>query len=163
EERVARSKDNLHRITLALIDYADQHDGILPPGLDDNHFSALSRVLPQVGEGDLHRRIDFSKSIDDPANPDARRARVGIFVSPLDDPPTEGYGPSSYLLNGLVFSYKRPVRYPDSFTDGTVTTVMLVESLRGGPTRRPDVRRQYVVLNEAEAAPHKVRWDRPRE
>jgi type II secretory pathway pseudopilin PulG len=165
EERVARSKDNLHRITLALIDYADQHDGVLPPGLDDNHFSALSKVLPQLGEGDLHRRIDFSKSIDDPANRDAHRTRVGIFVSPLDDAPTAGddptkaSGPTNYFVNGLVFPSKRRLTYPASISDGTSQTVFVVETLRGGPTHNPDVRRQHVVLDEADKAENQVHWE----
>jgi hypothetical protein len=165
EERVARSKDNLHRITLALIDYADQHGGILPPGLDNNHFSALSKALPLLGEGDLHRRIDFSKSIDDPANRAARRTTVGVFLSPLDDAPTAGddptkaYGVTNYLVNGLVFPSKRRLTYPASISDGTSQTVFVVETLRGGSTRTLDVRRQHVVLDEADRTDNRVHWE----
>jgi type II secretory pathway pseudopilin PulG len=163
EARVTESQQKLKTITEALIDQADRDKGRLPPGLDEKHFSALSKILPLIGEEELYRQIDFSKSIDDPANRAARRTTVNAFLSPLDDPPapddpTKSYGPTNYLLNGLVFHSGFPSFYPATFVDGTTQTVMVAETLRGAPTRRPDVRRQHVVLGEKEADHYGARW-----
>src|SRR5262249_55964245 len=146
---------------------AEWSSGCLPPGLDDNHFSALAKVLPYLGEEELYRRIDFNKSIDDPANRAARRTTVGVFLSPLDDAPlagndpTKAYGPTNYLLNGLAFRYRWCEIYPGGFTDGCSQTVCVIETLRGRPTEGPDVRRQYLILGEKETAKYRVRWHVP--
>src|SRR5262245_17329247 len=68
-----QSADNLKRLVLAMYDYIDNHDGWLPPGCDDKHFSAVAKILPYLGQQDLHKRIDYSKRITDPVNQAARR------------------------------------------------------------------------------------------
>jgi type II secretory pathway pseudopilin PulG len=172
EARVTESKQKLKTITLALIEYADQHPhrlfqrGSLPPGLDDHGFSALSKILPQIGEGELYRRIDFTKSIDDPANRPARQTTVAAFLSPLDDPParddsTKGFGPTNYLVNALAFPNEYGTIYPEGFfNDKGAQTVFVVETLRGGPSERRDVRREHVALGRSGAATDRVRWGR---
>src|SRR6516162_4609710 len=58
--------NNLKQLGLALHNYNDTY-GVLPSGVDDNHFSAAAKLLPFVEEADLFRKIDFKKSIDDKA------------------------------------------------------------------------------------------------
>src|SRR5262249_47125449 len=42
------STNNLRMIALSVHNYADAKNGVLPPGFDDNHFSAASRLLPYL-------------------------------------------------------------------------------------------------------------------
>src|SRR5689334_15807148 len=58
------SANNLKRIVLSIHDSADTNNGNLPPGFDDNHFSVSAKILPYLGENNLHKKIDFKKSID---------------------------------------------------------------------------------------------------
>ena len=153
-----QSADNLKRLVLAMYDYIDNHDGWLPPGCDDKHFSVVAKVLPYLGQQDLHKRIDYSKRITDPVNQAARRTRLDVVLSPLDDQPaigkdpTKTFAPTSYLFNGIAFPFRHPSRLPSSFENGTSETVFVVETLRGdGSARAVDVRRQHIVLSQKDA------------
>src|SRR2546423_12073646 len=74
--RGQQSANNLKRITLAAIDYADSNNGNLPPGFDDNHFSVSAQILPFLEQDKLYKKIDFKKSIHDKANAEARQTVV---------------------------------------------------------------------------------------
>lgn len=161
ESKRKQSERNLARLVLAARDYSDRQprDGTLPPGCDNNNFSVVAKILPYLGEPDLYKQIDFSKSITDPANGTIRRTRLAVVLSPLDDQPlvardpTKAPAPTSYLFNGFAFrTEKFPTRIPVSFLNGTSNTVFVVETLRGdGETRAVAVRRQHIVLSEREA------------
>src|SRR5262249_30856071 len=53
----SKLSNNLKHLGLALHNYNDTY-GVLPPGVDDNHFSAAARLLPFVEEVELYRKID---------------------------------------------------------------------------------------------------------
>jgi type II secretory pathway pseudopilin PulG len=157
------SVNNLRMIAISVHNYADAKNGTLPPGFDDNHFSAASRLLPFLEQEKLYKKIDFSKSIDDKANAEVRQTVVRLFMDPDDKAPpptkdpTKGYGPTNYLFNGLAFYHNSKLRFPASFTDGTSNTVLLAETLRGDRNAKgTDVRRQYVVLSVREAAKYQA-------
>lgn len=155
------SVNNLKMIALSLHKYADSQNGSLPPGFDDNHFSASARLLPYLEQNALYKKIDFSKSINDRANEKVRHTVVKVFVNPEDKAqpggggkdPTKRYGPTSYLYNGLIFFHNSKPRMPATFQDGTSNTIVAVETLRGdGSKKATDIKRQYVALTAAEAA-----------
>src|SRR5262245_17600179 len=159
ESKRKQSERNLQRLVLAARGYADHHKRqFLPPGCDNNNFSVVAKILPYLEAQDLHRKIDFTKPISDPANETARRTRLDVVLSPLDDQPplgkdlTKAPAPTSYLFNGLAFPRGYPCRYPSSFIHGTSSTVFVAETLRGdGKPRAVDVRHQHIVLSEREA------------
>jgi type II secretory pathway pseudopilin PulG len=144
------SSNNLKQIALATINYADTY-AALPPGVDDNHFSASSHVLPFIEQDNLYKTIDFKKSIDDKANAQARKTLIKTFLSPQD--PIQAvkadWGATNYLFNDQVFYLNSKLKFPASITDGTSNTIMTGETLKGdGGKKATDVKRQYVLLKK---------------
>src|SRR5579859_5604977 len=58
------STNNLKQMTLSMHSYNDAN-GQLPPGVDDNNFSAASKLLPYIEQGNLYNTIHFDKPITD--------------------------------------------------------------------------------------------------
>jgi type II secretory pathway pseudopilin PulG len=153
-EAAARTQsfNNLKQIALATINYADSNKGVLPPGVDDKHFSTAAYILPYLEQNNLFQTIDFKKSIDDKANANARMAQIKMFLSPRDGIPSvkAEWGATNYLFNDQVFvPIAQQMRFPASITDGTSNTVLDGETLKGdGQTKALDVRRQHVLLKK---------------
>jgi type II secretory pathway pseudopilin PulG len=147
----AKAFNNLKQLGLALINYADTYNGILPPGVDDNHFSAANRLLPFIEQANLYNKIDFKKSIDDKANAEARKVKIKVFLSkgdPIESVKDE-WGATNYLFNDKVFFRNSKTPFPAAFTDGTSNTIVVGETLKGdGQTKATDVKRQYVLLKK---------------
>ena len=147
----AQSSNNLKQLGLGTINLADGHAGVMPAGLDANGFSAFTHILPYVEQGRLYKAIDLKKPFDDKANAEARKATIKLFLSPLDPVQTvqDGWGPTNYVGNDLVFPVKRTWRFPAIFADGPSNTILYAETLKGdGGTRAVTVKRQYVLLGK---------------
>jgi type II secretory pathway pseudopilin PulG len=148
----AQSQNNLKQIDLATILYADSNKGVLPPGIDDKHFSTAACILPYLEQDNLFKTIDFKKSIDDKANATARKTQIKTFLSPRDGISSVNveWGATNYLFNDQTFlSAAAPLRYPQGITDGTSNTILAGETLKSdGKTKATDVRRQYVLLKK---------------
>jgi type II secretory pathway pseudopilin PulG len=146
-----QSMNNLKQLALAIINYADTNNGNLPPGVDDNNFSAASYVLPYIEQNNLFQQIDFKKSIDDEANAKARKVQLKVFLSPQDaiQSVKNEWGATNYLLNDQVFFLNSKSKFPAFITDGTSNTILSGETLKGdGGTKAMDVKRQYVFLKK---------------
>jgi prepilin-type N-terminal cleavage/methylation domain-containing protein len=155
------SMNNMKQIALACHNYHDAN-GAFPPGVDDNHFSALARLLPYIEQQNLYMLIDFKKPADDAANAQVRETLVKVFFSPEDPAPPMAAGeksaPTNYLFsagskydlkdNNGAFFLNSKVKIAD-ITDGLSNTLMTGETLRGdGVKQATDVRRQYVELDK---------------
>jgi type II secretory pathway pseudopilin PulG len=144
----AQSQNNLKQLVLALHNYHDTYNQF-PSGVDDNHFSAASKLLPFIEQNNVYNKINFKKTIDDDANAGVRQFRIKTFLSPQDPAPLsikKGWGGTNYLFNDLVF-YLNSKEKIAGITDGTSNTVVIGETLRGdGNTKAVDVHRQYVLL-----------------
>src|SRR5215472_11752849 len=67
EAERAKAFNNLKMLVLGLHNYHDVYASF-PAGVDDNKFSASSKLLPFLEQDNLFKTIDFTKSIDDAAN-----------------------------------------------------------------------------------------------
>src|SRR5439155_16381676 len=94
----SQSQGNLKQIALALHSYHDSFR-FLPPGCDDNHFSAAAHFLPFIEQDNLFKAIDFKKPVDDKANADIRKTMIRTFINPVDEvrTVTMDAGPTNYL------------------------------------------------------------------
>jgi type II secretory pathway pseudopilin PulG len=145
-----QSFNNLKQIAIAMLNYADTYQ-VLPPGVDDNHFSATSKLLPFIEQNNLFQQINFKKTVDDEANALARKAAIRTLLSPQDPIPSvkTEWGATNYLFNDQVLFLNSKSKFPASITDGTSNTIMSGETLKGdGKTNAVDVRRQYVLLKK---------------
>src|SRR5579871_2027079 len=146
----AQSQNNMKQLVLALHNYNDTY-ALLPPGVDDNNFSAASKLLPFIEQQNIYQMIDFKKSIDQEVNLKVRSFHMKVLENPRDDagPVKAEWGPTSYLFNDQVFFLNSKSKIPDTFQDGTSNTIVIGETLRGdGQKKATDVHRQYVMLKK---------------
>jgi hypothetical protein len=146
----AQSTNNLKQIVLSMHNYNDAN-GMLPPGVDDNHFSASAKLLPYIEQGNLYNSIKFDKPITDEVNAAARKTVIPTFLDPLDPVKSvrEDSGATNYLFNDQVFSLNSKAKIPNSFPDGLSNTIAIGETLKGdGGEKAEDVKRQYVLLKK---------------
>src|SRR5262249_4540515 len=154
----AESSNNLKQIGLALHNYQSTFN-ILPPGVDDNHFSVAAYILPFIEQDNLFKLTDFKKSVDDDANAKVRQTVIRTYLNPKDPipAPNDKYAPTNCSAparthvgtdtnDGASFTNSKST-IPNSFTDGTSNTIWTVETLKGdGVKKATDVRRQHVAL-----------------
>jgi prepilin-type processing-associated H-X9-DG protein len=156
---LAQSQNNLKQIGLACHNYHDVNNH-LPPGVDANHFSAATYLLPYIEQDNVFKNTDLTKSVDDKANAETRRLQIKTFINPFDPVKavSADYGPTNYLFNagskpdladndGLFYRDSQ-IKFSD-VTDGLSNTLMAGETLKGdGGTKAADVKRQHVLLKK---------------
>ena len=150
EAKKAEQLNNFRQIIIAMHNHNDA-TGMLPAGRDDNDFSAASKLLPYVEQGEVYKQINYTKPITDPVNAAARKTIIPTFLSPRDPVKSvrDDSGATNYLFNDFVFFRNSQSKIPASFPDGTSLTIAVGETLKGdGKEKAEDVRRQYVLLKK---------------
>jgi Tfp pilus assembly protein PilE len=145
----SQSQNNLKQLVLALHNYHDTY-GMFPPGVDNKHFSAVSKLLPFIEQQNAYMLIDFKKSIDDKANAQARQLVFKTLLNPQDAliKVKPEWGATNYLFNeaGFFLNSKEKIQ---TIRDGTSNTIAIGETLKGdGKNQAVDVHRQHVLLKK---------------
>jgi prepilin-type N-terminal cleavage/methylation domain-containing protein/prepilin-type processing-associated H-X9-DG protein len=144
----AKCQNNLRQICLAIHNYYDSFSQF-PPGWDfTSSWGTEAHLLPYLEQDNVFRMIDFTKSIDDPANAAVLPINISMFLCPSDgDNPvpslggaTSYYGNSgnkptfviAYGLNtndppnGVFYTQSQRLTFA-SITDGTSNTAFYSE------------------------------------
>ncbi len=172
--RRTQSKSNLRQIALALHGYHDANKNF-PAGTKgdvkakpEERLSWMAQLLPYVDELPAYQKLDFTKGWEDPANVDAVKKSVPVFINPaLAADPNAKYGQTHYVgIAGVgkdgpmlpvdhkragLFGYNRVAGIAD-VTDGTSNTMGVAEASKdlgpwgaGGPsTIRPLTKKPYI-------------------
>ncbi|MEW4488583.1 DUF1559 domain-containing protein [Thalassoglobus sp. JC818] len=145
--RRTQCKHNMMQLGLALHNYHQTHD-TLPPGsvnwegpIRDGQpgylFSWVAQILPYLEERLTYDKLDFSRTVDDPANLDAISRVMTILTCPSSTSASHAYAgchhdtesPIDMDNNGSLYLNSR-VRFRD-ITDGRRATILLGEVLTG--------------------------------
>jgi prepilin-type N-terminal cleavage/methylation domain-containing protein/prepilin-type processing-associated H-X9-DG protein len=156
-EAAARTQctNNLKQMAIACHAYHDAV-GALPPGRDNNSFSAQAYLLPFLEQSNVYNLINFNVAYNNAANATAMATAIKTFICPSDTPGTipSQWAPNNYRVNqgsnllwGLPPTTTSNVNYgmplPNGpffensavklvdITDGTSLTAMLSEACEG--------------------------------
>jgi hypothetical protein len=142
-----RSADNLKRLALALINFADANGGNMPASaivaiVDREDKPLLSwrvTLLPYLGEGALFKQFKLDEPWDSPHNKKLLAKMPAVYAAPVRVKGARPYSTHYQVFTGPDTPFdpravhgKPPqsfgARYPATFTDGTANTILVVEA-----------------------------------
>jgi prepilin-type N-terminal cleavage/methylation domain-containing protein/prepilin-type processing-associated H-X9-DG protein len=105
-----KCQNNLKQLGLALHSYHDSLNYFPPSRTNNGDFSAHSRLLPFLEQGNVYNAINFNAPYDDPTNTVPLGTDIPIFLCPSDvnAPIPAGWAGTNYRANegtSLVFGY----------------------------------------------------------
>jgi len=129
----AASTNNLKQIALAVINYADEHKGLLPADVTDKDgkpiLSWRVQVLPYLDQSELHKQFKFDQPWDSDTNKKLLAKMPKVFVSPRVKVKATGHTVyQGFAGPGALFEPGKQLLFPASIPDGTSNTIMCVES-----------------------------------
>lgn len=144
----AQSQNNLHQITLALMNYNDTYQSLPPPGISDPQkprFAAdnllLSwrvSILPFIGEVGLYNQFKRDEPWDSPHNIRLLSQMPKVYECP-NVPTQPGYTIYQVFVgNRAAFTNGRPARMPIDFPDGLSNTILVAEAAQPVPWTKPE-------------------------
>lgn len=133
--RRSQSRNNIHNIGLACLNYHDVSKTFPPGGTFDESgqplHSWLTLLLPFLDERSLFERIALNDPWDDPRNTEVYRTRIKVYSNPgVKGDASQGdplmYASSHYAANGWVVGGQAGLKIAD-IRDGAATTLLAGE------------------------------------
>jgi hypothetical protein len=156
--RVA-SANHLKMIALAMHEYAEAHDGRLPPAVVRDAYgkplySWRVLLLPYLEEQKRYSQFHLDEPWDSPHNIGLLPSMPKVYSIPIALPVKAKAEPSStfyqvFIGDGTAFEGSRGLRFPDDFSKGTSTTVLVVEAATAAAWTKPE----DLPYSEADALP----------
>jgi hypothetical protein len=140
-----QSSNNLKQMCLAMINYADSHQGRLPPqALFSKDGKPLLSwrvlILPYIEQEALYKEFHLDEPWDSEHNKKLLARMPRTFALPGKE--KEAAAGQTYYLGfvgkGAFFEEKKALRYPADFPDGTSNTIMFVEAAEAVPWTKPE-------------------------
>ncbi len=129
----ATAMNNLKRLALCLIKTADDNEGPMPSSIVYSKdgkplYSWRVLMLPNLGEGDLYRKLKLDEPWDSKHNKPLLSKMPKAFALPGVKAPENMTFFQIFEGAGTLSAPNRMARYPVSFTDGTSNTILIVEA-----------------------------------
>jgi hypothetical protein len=140
-----KSAENLKKLALGIISYADANGGKMPPavtyGKDRKPLHSWRvLILPYIDEDNLFKQFKLDEPWDSENNKKLIEKMPKLF-EPVAGKPKDKHATHYQVLVGGGAAFPGPgggvARYPASFTDGTSNTILIVEAADAVPWTKP--------------------------
>lgn len=139
ESARTKSMDNAKKIALAMHNYYDKH-GSFPPavivGPNGVKHSWRVAILPQLGYSNAHGKYNFEKPWDSPENKKLLDMIPDVYLAPGAAGDSSDTSWFAVVGEGTAFDSDKGRKF-EEFTDGTVNTLLVVESKLSVPWTQP--------------------------
>jgi hypothetical protein len=164
EKQSGESGNNLQQVALAVINFADQHRGLMPPAVvyDQNGkplYSWRVLILPYLQENKLYQEFRLNEAWDSEHNKKLLARMPKVYAPTRSDQKHPAHSTYFQVFDGKEAAFYsdpkaglRPFnllgvqglsqggsgrRFPASFTDGTSNTLLVVEAGEAVPWTKP--------------------------
>jgi hypothetical protein len=161
-DHLKHSQNNLKKIALAFLNYADATSGQLPRDIADKDGKVLLswrvQILPYVEQQDLYKKFKLDEPWDSKNNLELVEKMPDVFSSPRVVVKNKGFTVyQGFAGAGALFEPGKKLRFPASIPDGTSNTILAVESSMAVPWTKPtdlpfDVKKDLPDIGKAYGA-----------
>ena len=134
----SENNNNLKQLGLAMINYADAHNGLPRAAISDNAGKPLLSwrvaILPYLEQGALHREFKLDEPWDGPNNKKLIEKMPKVFNSYSDKTGETNF--RVFVGGGALFDFKTLTPLT-RISDGTSNTFMIVETKESVPWTAP--------------------------
>jgi hypothetical protein len=139
---VLEQSNNLKQLALAMHNYADAHNGQMPPAViydpaGQPLYSWRVELLPYLEEGELYREFHKDEAWDSPHNRRLLRRMPKVFALPDAVGPQQTTYYQVFTGPETPFAGKLGPRMPATFADGTSNTILIAEAASPVEWTRP--------------------------
>jgi Protein of unknown function (DUF1559) len=139
-----QNANNLKQLALAMQNYADVHQGQLPPAVITSKlgkrplYSWRVALLPYLEEGRLYEEFHRTEAWNSPHNSKLLARMPNVFRLPGQPPGSTVTHYQVFTGPGTPFVGNQGPRMPGGFPDGTSNTILIAEAAQGVPWTMPE-------------------------
>jgi hypothetical protein len=135
----------MKQLALAMINYADDHNGRLPPAVvygEDGQplHSWRVLILPYMEQQELYDQFKLDEPWDSPHNVALLEKMPATYAPPpgkISKVPAYHTVCHVFVGRGAAFEDQEGLRFPAEFTDGTSQTILVIEAGEPVPWTKP--------------------------